>query len=776
MLKKVKVKNNDEFSSYDLEEFFRQTPNRKFFLLPYRPYLHAYYYGEKIFDSTKVENRFNQKIAKVEQKIEAAEDSAKQARLTIKKADLEDKKQEVLKEGNWLMRSVGEKIVVYDSVKIENTRVQLGKYMHSEGFFRSSVTTQLKKKRKSISVTFEIEENDPYIIAYTYLVCPQKELKSILIRHTPESILKKGARYSDDVLSRERERITNLLKSEGYFLFSRNYVYFEVDSTLSNGGVHIRTVISTPENGHHDIYTLREIYTTTDINKQKTIPRDSVWTHGIHYLWYKRTVSEKILTKKIKIGPRQKYSYENTVQTQKNLANMNMYKFVNINYYEVEDSTGNHEVDAYISMSPFQKFQFSSEFGVNVFQGLPGPFSNATFRTRNLFHGAEVLDVSVRAGIEGQSSIISPSTVLTTQEFGANIGLTFPQFLLPRSMLKKANDYNPQSRLQTGISLVNRAEFTRDNFTTSFSYQWQKGKNTRSVLTPFELTVINTKNQSTTFQEYLAKLKADNNPLYLSFRQSIISSIRYDFIFDNNLNKRKRRSKYFRLSLESGGTTLNFFQNEILSGQAKLFGLDYYQYMRAFTDFRYYIPTKNKNIVATRMSFGVGKPVGGTNVLPYEKYFFSGGSYSNRAWLPRRLGPGAYTPVKTNSDEFDTDYRIEQPGELLFESNIEYRFRIKGVLDGAIFTDVSNVWMINEDSREGAQFLLNSFYEQLAVGSGFGFRFDFSFLILRLDIGAKIWDPALPLADRFTPADNSIPKLFTDSRLSVLNLGIGYPF
>ena len=229
------------------------------------------------------------------------------------------------------------------------------------------------------------------------------------------------------------------------------------------------------------------------------------------------------------------------------------------------------------------------------------------------------------------------------------------------------------------------------------------------------------------------------------------------------------------MSLESGGTTLNFIQKDIFNESNKIFGLDYYQFLRGLTDFRYYIPTKNNNILATRASIGVAKPIGGTEVLPYEKYFFTGGSYSNRAWLPRRLGPGSYTPLNS-SDEFDEEYKLEQPGEILFEANIEYRFRIKGVLDGAVFTDICNVWTINDDSREGSLFKTNTFYKTIAVGSGFGFRFDFSFLILRLDVGTKVYDPALDEGKRFIPEDNSIVEMALDKRLTILNLGIGYPF
>ena len=775
MLSKISLQGNNKFSKYALEEFYQQKPNRKFFFLPFRPYVHAYYYGEKIHDTTNINYKYNKKIAKLEQKISSKNDSISIRKLNLKKDDLTNKKQLVLKDGNWLMRYVGEKLSIYDSTSTFNTAAQMQKYLHSKGHFRSEVKVKVKVSNKKVKVKYLNEEKSPYIIASNKLICADKTI-SKLLKSDPTSLINKSSIYTDALLSNERMRITDFLKSEGYFNFHQRYILFEIDSTIEKNKVYIKTIINNPKEGNHEKFTIKNVYFTTDAGSYNiSSARDTFLYKNIYYLWKEKNVSEKILDRKIRITPGELYNHNLVLQTQKNIADLNMYKFVNINFYEVNDSAKN-ELNCLITTSIFQKYQVSTEFGVNVFQSLPGPFGNLAIKSRNLLTGSEIIDINVRAGIEGQTSILFPNTVLTTQEFGSNALISFPKFFLPSSILRKYNDYNPKTQFKLGASLTKRIEFARDNLTTSYAYMWQKTKNTRYIVTPLELTLINTRNETELFKSYIQELRNNNNPLFLSFRRSIISSIRYDFIFDNNLNKQKKQSRYFRLSLESGGTGLNFIQKNILNNQSNtLFGLDYYQFLRGFTDFRYYIPTKNKNIVATRMSIGIAKTVNNTESLPYEKYFFTGGSYSNRAWLPRRLGPGSYTPLNANG-EFDKTYRIEQPGEILFESNIEYRFRIKGVLDGALFTDIGNVWTINDDARPGSLFNTDKFFTEFAVGAGFGFRFDFSFLILRLDLGSKIWDPALDLPNRFIPKNNNFVEILLDRRLTIINLGIGYPF
>ena len=86
--------------------------------------------------------------------------------------------------------------------------------------------------------------------------------------------------------------------------------------------------------------------------------------------------------------------------------------------------------------------------------------------------------------------------------------------------------------------------------------------------------------------------------------------------------------------------------------------------------------------------------------------------------------------------------------------------------------DAGNIWLINEDeNRPGSQFHFDTFYDQLAVGTGFGLRFDFNFFVLRTDLG-------IPLRTPYRQEDGS--KWLTGSgnpfKRSMFYFAIGYPF
>jgi hypothetical protein len=88
-----------------------------------------------------------------------------------------------------------------------------------------------------------------------------------------------------------------------------------------------------------------------------------------------------------------------------------------------------------------------------------------------------------------------------------------------------------------------------------------------------------------------------------------------------------------------------------------------------------------------------------------------------RGFAARSVGPGKY-----KLSEEETAY-IDQAADLKLEMNLEYRFPLWGILHSAVFTDIGNIWLVNEDeSRPGGRFNANTFINELAVSSGIGLR------------------------------------------------------
>jgi outer membrane protein insertion porin family len=472
-----------------------------------------------------------------------------------------------------------------------------------------------------------------------------------------------------------------------------------------------------------------------------------------------------------------------TFTSQRQLANLDNFKFVNINY----DTTGSRFI-ANIFASPLDLYSLSNEVGVTVTQGFPGPYINLSLRKRNLFKGLEIGEINGRFGFEGVASATDENAIYASTEASINGSLIFPQFLFPFSEKKfyRYGQYNPRTRVSSGYTYSDRPEYQRGITNVSGTYTWDVNQRKQFALTAINLNIIDS-DLTPEFEQQLLDLQAQGNNLINAFKKSFVSSMIFAFTWNpRNYGNRERSSHIIRTTLESGGTFQNLWTPKILVEK----NLELYQYLRLSLDFRKNILLDKSRSLAYRINSGIGFSYGSNTVLPYEKNFFAGGSNSVRAWRPRRLGIGSAPPPLSEdiSGNGYFDYKYEKPGEILLEGSLELRQKLFGFVSSAVFVDVGNVWLFDElappppspttpEWTGNTKFRLNSFLPEIGVGTGFGLRFDFSFLLLRLDVGIKAWDPSREEGDRFVLDNLRFYKPYSKDREPVIyNIGIGYPF
>jgi outer membrane protein assembly factor BamA len=222
-------------------------------------------------------------------------------------------------------------------------------------------------------------------------------------------------------------------------------------------------------------------------------------------------------------------------------------------------------------------------------------------------------------------------------------------------------------------------------------------------------------------------------------------------------------------------------------GQKSAFGIPYSQFVRFDNAVKVYQKFSRNRVLAMRFQGGLGYTYGNSKTaMPFDYAFFAGGSNDNRGWRARELSPGAY---QYHKDSLST---ITQIGDIRLGASVEYRFKIPFVsrFNGAIFSDMGNIWTLRDDpNRIGAQFT-SRFYEQIAISGGLGLRLDLSFLIIRFDVGVPIHNPAMSQGARWIWNSRDIFEQELDvvygnspSRQNVLrpfvpkyHFAIGFPF
>ena len=227
---------------------------------------------------------------------------------------------------------------------------------------------------------------------------------------------------------------------------------------------------------------------------------------------------------------------------------------------------------------------------------------------------------------------------------------------------------------------------------------------------------------------------------------------------------------YTRLQLDIAGNLLSAFKplmSKDANGSGMIWNTPFSQFVRGeVTVGKTWIFGKNDGqSIATRFVAGAGYAYGNSSALPFEKHFYGGGANSLRGWQARTVGPGL--------SALDKSFVIpNQTGDMRLEANVEYRFDLFWKIAGAVFVDAGNVWTLQgadtEENRLG-RFRWNTFGESIAANWGVGMRLDFGFLLLRLDLGLRVHDPAR--ASKWVSPDQWFKR---DGY--ALHFGVGYPF
>lgn len=796
ILYKQEIKSEGSLDDEALNGQLSQSPNSRLLKLPITHLVHVYKLGEHYYDSAQINQKKQRLIEKYDRKINKAKSTKRKNKLNAKKIQKVEKKDLKLKEGNQLMRS-GEELAVFDSSKISTSTLNLKNYLFSKGYFRAQITTNIERRKRRVYLTYQIEENKPYTIdSIVYNIKDPKVAELFEANLEDQQLLDK--QYDQTLLSMERDRVFDLLADHGYFNFKRPYVLFEVDSTtLGEQRLVVRENIANPPGQEgHKVFRLDSVIFSNEATLRDIGGRRARTYQGVTYSFTNDKYSERLLSWRVFLEKDSLYSKGLTLETQRQLSYLDIFKFVNINY----DSTGGQFI-AHIFTSPLKKYQTSTEMGLSVLDQarFPGPFFNFNAKSRNIFSGLEIIQLDAGASIQGISSVNKDQNSYSRFQYGGQLSVTFPQFLFPLKdeMRSDIGKYNPRTKLTTGINFEDRKdEYVRTTFNGSMSYIWQVRVNSQFTLKPFDLSYINS-NNSNSFDTTLLVLEQNGNrSLASAFQSSLVSFSAFSArVNNNNYGIASNNSSLVQGYVETGGNLLDLIgedaRNKVLITQQND-TLEYYKYVKFNLDFRKNHRLSSESSLAYRVNMGAAYSDGPNNALPYEKYFFAGGSNSIRAWQPRRLGPGAYAAYDTNegssSSEIIVDNTREQPGDIIFETSLEYRHDLIGFIDYALFIDAGNVWLWKSETvdrtmdgnatgtNDDGIFRLRTFPREIAVGAGFGLRFDFSFLVLRFDVAYKVVDPGYPLGSRFILGDYQFNDLWDFRHKGSINIGIGYPF
>lgn len=674
------------------------------------------------------------------------------------------------KGGGWdrFVNKIGQPPVILDTFLVKRSAVNLKNHLESIGYYNSNVDDTIITKNKKSDVYYYLSVGEVYIIENISYLIKDSLIHTIVRNNLASSPIRRGAVLSEKMLSRESERLTGIIRDKGFYNFSKNFFFFEADTTRRDGTADLFIRIdnytrngSPDDTVSHQQYHIRKIMVYPDYDPMM-LSEDSVDLELIDMPYFSifhrgtRTIKPQVLNKMNTLRPGELYSETKANRTYNRFVSLRYFSGVNIQFDEVEaDSTEKKMVDCTIRLTPSksQGYKIDLEASSNS-NNLLGVSPAVSYYHKNLFRGGEWFNL----GFMGNFQFKLDDPVRST-ELGVSTGLSVPSFLLLPDTLFKTNV--PRTDINIGYNYQSRPEFTRNLISLTYGYNWRSGDRFYYYINPIQLNIVRLFNMNPQFYESLMDPFLRN-----SYRNHFDLGSGASVYYTTDASAVPKRSFfYFRFNTDIAGNILGIFNSTLSkdsTGAGMVWNTPYAQYVRSELNIGYTHKSSPDYSLAGRFNVGVGYGYGNSSALPFEKLFYAGGANSMRAWQARSLGPG--------SSAIDTTFSIpNQTGDFKLEMNLEYRFKMFWNLEGAIFADVGNIWSLrSEPGREDAQFRLKDFYKSIAVNWGVGARLNLDFVVLRLDLGIVARDPYLK--EWISPG-----RWFERDTYS-FQFGVGYPF
>ncbi len=721
-----------------------------------------------------------------------------------------------------ILHNFGKTPVILENNKTVSSADNIRKRLVYRGFWDANVEYEEKKdsSAKKAKVEYKILHKEPTNIKEYYYNIPDQNIKNIYEAYLNKSIVKSNQILDQSNLEGEVRRITDLMREHGYYKFNNNNeeIYFTADTLTSRKNVPLtldihKDSLDTP----YKKTTIGHIEVEVRESNSDVLAKDSL--RGIVFNKYNDDYKTNALWRPVILRPGEVYNQHNLDQTKKNLAAMNNFSISsNIDLKKGSDSI----LDVKYILTPLPKYEFRVSNDVTYSQILNFGVSPAVdLTTRNLFGGAENLITSLSGTFGSVNNTKNTDKRTIAYEISAQANLQFPKLLLPFQYYKLIpKRYSPTSSIQIGTSVQENIGLGRINFNAGLNYY----ANVNDIIT-HRLSLFNTQlsftrnkdkyydffprdrdirnsiyemynpdlyqaflegqlnsddltNRITSDAGFISRLNNDQLDTYNSFVQSlynkerqtqdvIISSILYNFIYNEIGKKNYINPFYFNAKIETSGNLLGFFGKNNNSEQGfgeqpkTFFDVPYSQFVKLDFDIRKYFQVFGNHTLALRQFIGLGIPYGNSSTMPYVRSYFNGGSNDIRAWRVY----GGLGPADSQVDERVRSYVMEN---MKLTTNIEYRMPLTDMFEGALFIDAGNIWSL-KDNQFGDQFKFNKFISQMGVGTGFGLRINIAYITLRLDAAYKVYNPNEAKGERWVISDWKPFK-------PVINFAFGYPF
>jgi outer membrane protein assembly factor BamA len=671
----------------------------------------------------------------------------------------------------WMFKRLAARPVLLSAVNPELRTHIARNLLREHGYFNGTASWEAAPHDRDslkVKVLYKLTMNKPYTYDSIEYRRIQSRTDTLLELSAEDRLIRVGDPFNVLTLEDERQRMASLLRDHGYFYFRPSHIIYTADSTLASQKVTLRVGLA------QDVSPMiMRPWKIGDITVHlygydNEPPTDSLRYGDLTIYYHDRLhLHPRTLHSRFRFKPGDLYSQARQAQTLAGLARLAVFRYTDMQYTPRSESRRCDTLD--VTLRAMYDLPLSGEMEVNFTANSnkrAGPGAVFSLTKNNLFRRGESLGLSLNGSYEWLTNRRQGAgSLMDNYEYGATGTLAFPRVLVP-GFFRRTYDFPASSTYRLYANRLNRADFFRLlSFGGSATYDFDPNPIRHHSFTPFRLSFNRLERTTERFDSIAGK----NPSLYQSLRNQFIPAISYTYTLDNAPVRKGRHTTWWQFSATESGNLLSSLY--ALSGKGfkesnRLLGNPFSQFLKVTSELRYNHVLNRNHRLAGRISGGVIYSYGNSTVSPYSEQFYVGGANSIRAFTIRSIGPGRSQPNRDS--RFDN---LDHTGDLKLEGNLEYRFRLAGDLEGALFLDMGNVWLFRDEDEGGPSDGTLSgrhFLNDIAVGTGAGVRYNFEALVIRFDVGVAL----------HVPYDTGQHGYFNKTRNEGLgfHIAVGYPF
>lgn len=696
----------------------------------------------------------------------------------------------------WMTKTFGSQPVLMSWVNPKLRASVAQSVLRNHGYFGAIVDyeTITQKNPKTAKISYNVMPGRMYKLDSISIVGFPVEADSMIRATSDETYLKKGDAFVVSNLDAERQRISTLLRNNGYYYYQPGYASYLADTFVVDGKVQLQLKLANdiPREALHKWYIGR-----IDLNLRKSAREqytDSLKGRffTIRFSGKKPPIRSRVLMADVKLRPRQLYSHDAYLQSVSKLNATGLFSSVNMALTPRDTTAQCDTLDLALNCTFDKPWDFYVETNFNARTiGRMGPEFRMGVTRRNAFRGAEKIDINVHGSYEWATS--NNASDMSNYEYGADASVEFPRIIAPffggnrvsrdrqgnirrdsqgRAVRRYRFYSTPSTLAKLSTDVIYRPGYYKMHVVSGeWTYRWQTSAQSRHEFSPLTLKYQFMNSHTSEFDS----LMSDNPYLMSTMQDYFVPEMRYTYTYTSP-SSYLHPIRWETTLVESGNGVALY---DLVTGkkwndkEKEMFKNPYSQFLKIETDFTKTWTLDAASKLVGHINAGYIHVYGNSVWLPNSELFYVGGANSIRALNVRGAGPGAVRSFGNNAADY-----ILRNGSIKFVCNLEYRRQFFGNLYGAVFLDAGNVWTppgkhfgdsTIDKVYEAGNFKWRNFFREQAVGTGLGIRYDLDFLIIRLDWGVALHVP-------YETSKSGFYNIERFKNSHTLHFAIGYPF